>query len=322
MTSTMNNSTFQGLIPDSLDLSAYIAPEQSYSIRPANAFTDGAIDILSGRTDIKGLPLPWSKAAGLFAFRPGEVTVWTGYKAHGKSMMLSQIMIHAMCHGERGLIISPEFRPEAVLARKIRQAACTGTPDETFARGFLRWAGDGRLFLFDHQGSLSPETVTSVIRYAIDRHQVTHVVVDSLMKCGIAPDDFARQKRFVDDLQSIAHQAGIHLHLVAHARKGENDDKPARLHDVKGTSELCDMAENVLSAWKNKRKLEAQSRGDHCRDSEADALLIVDSQRNGEGWTGAIQLWFHQQSFQFIADPRVSPRSYLETIKQAQRGEQ
>ena len=313
-----SHSNFPGLIPDTIDLSSYMEPEQSYAIRPAHAFTDRALSILSGNNAIKGLPFPWSKTAGLFAFRPGELTVWTGYKAHGKSMALSQILLHAMCHGERCLIISPEFRPEAVLARKVRQAACTNVPDEQFARGFLEWAGDGRLFLFDHQGSLTPDTVTGVVRYAIDHHLVTHVVVDSLMKCGIAPDDFPRQKRFVDDLQCIAHQSGAHIHMVAHARKGESDDKPARLHDVKGTSELCDMAENVLSVWKHKKKLEAQSKGDRSRDNEPDALLIVDSQRNGDGWTGAIQLWFHQQSFQFLADPRVPPRSYLEALKHAQ----
>lgn len=310
----MNNAPFPGLIRDTLDLSAYLEPEQSYQIRPAHEFTEAALDILAGRAAVKGLPLPWAKAAHLLAFRPAEVTVWTGFKGHGKSMMLSQVCLHALYQGERVLIISPEFRPEAVLARKLRQAAATNAPAEAYARRFLRWAGDGRLYLFDNQGSLNPETVTSVIRYAVDRHQVTHVVVDSLMKCGIPPDDFARQKRFVDDLQSIAHQTGIHLHLVAHARKSENDEKPARLHDVKGASELCDMAENVVSTWKNKRKLEAASRGDKSKDNDPDALLIVDSQRNGEGWTGAIQLWFDQPSFQFIGDRFAEPRSWLDQV--------
>lgn len=76
------------------------------------------------------------------------------------------------------------------------------------------------MWLFDHQGSLSPETVTGVIRYAIEQHGVTHVLVDSLMKCGIGTDDYNRQKKLVDDpLATISHQSGAHLHLVAHARK-------------------------------------------------------------------------------------------------------
>jgi twinkle protein len=108
--------------------------------------------------------------------------------------------------------------------------------------------------------------------------------------------------RLVDDLQAIAHQTGAHVHLVAHARKGESDDKPARLHDVKGTSEICDIAENALSVWKNKRKLEAQSSGDLKRDGEPDALLVIDSKRNGDSWTGSVKLWFDPASFQFLSE--------------------
>ena len=307
----MSHTEFSGLIPDSIDISAYIDPEESVSVRPASYFTEKAIDILSGKKEAQGLALPWGKAADLFAFRPGEITTWTGYKAHGKSMLISQVMLHGMVSGERVFILSPEFRPEGILARKIRQAATCVNPSDDFARRFLRWAGDGRLYLFDHQGSLTPETVTGVIRYAVDSFAVTHVVVDSLMKCGIAPDDYARQKKLVDDLQTIAHQTGVHLHLVAHARKGESDDKPARLHDVKGTSEICDMAENVLSVWKNKRKLDAQSKGNTKHDDEPDALLTVDSQRNGDGWTGAISLWFDRRSFQFLAGPDYPPADYV-----------
>lgn len=301
---------FAGLIPDSIDLTDYMEPEQSHAVRPAHYFADKAIDILAGKKASKGLSLPWSKAADKFAFRPGELTVWTGYKAHGKSMLLSQVLLHAMTKGERVFILSPEFLPEGILARKIRQAATNAHPPEAFARRFLGWAGNSRLWLFDHQGSLTPDTVTGVIRYAMDQHAVNHVLVDSLMKCGIAPDDYTRQKKLVDDLQTIAHQTGVHLHLVAHARKGESDDKPARLHDVKGTSELCDMAENVLSVWKNKRKLDAQSNGNTKHDDEPDALLTIDSQRNGDGWTGSIRLWFHPGSFQFLGEAHHLPMSW------------
>lgn len=298
---------FAGLIPDSIDLSDYMEPEQSHAVRPAHYFADRAIDILAGRNAAKGLPLPWSKAADKFVFRPGELTVWTGFKGHGKSMLLSQVLLHAMTRGERVFVLSPEFRPEGILARKVRQATTNAHPPEDLSRRFLEWAGSNRLWLFDHQGSLSPDTVTGVIRYAVDQHAVNHVLVDSLMKCGIAPDDYTRQKRLVDDLQTISHQAGVHMHLVAHARKGESDDKPARLHDVKGTSELCDMAENVLSVWKNKRKLDAQSNGNAKHDDEPDALLTIDSQRNGDGWTGSIRLWFHPASFQFLGEANHPP---------------
>lgn len=295
-----NDLQFAGLVPDTIDLNKYMEPDQSVQVRRASFFANRVVDILSGNDDVKGLPLPWSKAVGKFAFRPGELSIWTGYKGHGKSLMISHILLHAMNEGEKVFVISPEFKPADVLARKVKQAAENGKPPEEFARRFLSWAGDDRMWLFNHQGALKPDTVIAVIRYAIHRHGVNHVLVDSLMKCGIGTDDYNRQKQFVDDLQSIAHESGIHLHLVAHARKGESDDKPPRLHDVKGTSELCDMAENVLTVWKNKPKHNAQSRGDTSKDNEHDALLTIDSQRNGDGWIGSIALWFHRPSGQFL----------------------
>lgn len=294
---------FPGLLPDSIDISAYVQPVERVAIRPASFFAERTMRVLSGDTSSAGLPLPWSKAHDVFAFRPGELTIWTGYKAHGKSLMLSQILLGALCCGERVLIISPEFRPEAVLARKIRQAAQCPNPADEFVQRFLAWAGDQRLWLFDHQGSLSPSTVLGIVRYAVDQHAVTHVLIDSLMKCGIATDDYNAQKQFVDELQSIAHQSGPHIHLVAHARKGQDDHAPPKLHDVKGTSELCDMAENVLTVWKNKRKLSEAAQGIGKRIDEPDGLLTIDSQRNGDGWTGSIALWFSPASFQFIGGP-------------------
>ena len=281
---------FPGIVPDTIDLSAYMdAGPDAVLVRPARDFVDRVLAELRGDESVSGVPLPWAKTDSLFAFRPGEMTVWTGFKGHGKSMLASQILLQAMARGERAFVMSPEFSVERLLIRKIRQAAQCHHPAEGFIRRFLGWAND-RLWLFDHQGGLKSETVTAVSRYAVDRHSVTHILIDSLMKCGIDTEDYERQKRFVDDLQSIAHQTGIHVHLVAHARKGENDDKPPNLHDVKGASEVCDMAENVLSVWKNKRKMKAQSLGNHGRDDEMDAILTVESQRNGDGWTGSIKL--------------------------------
>lgn len=305
---------FAGLIQDTIDLSEYMDANQVQRVRPASYFADRAVDVLLGRNITKGLPLPWSKAVGKFSFRPGELTIWTGYKGHGKSLLISQCLLHALNEGERVFILSPEFKAADVLARKIRQAAENDRPPESFARRFLDWAGDGRLWLLDHQGSLKPDIVKAVIRYAIDQFDVSHILVDSLMKCGIGTDDYNGQKRFVDDLQSIAHQTGIHLHLVAHAKKPSDpsgEDKPPRLHDVKGTSELCDMAENVLTVWKNKRKLNALSRGDRALDDQPDGMLTVDSQRNGDGWIGAIALWFHQPSGQFIGSPGSSTMPWV-----------
>jgi twinkle protein len=131
-------------------------------------------------------------------------------------------------------------------------------------------------------------------------------VIDSLMKCGIPPDDYAGQKQMVDQLQSIAHANPLHIHLVAHARKGESDEKPARLHDIKGASEIGDMVENVISVWRNKPK----EKGDPKRSGEPDALMIVEAQRNCGGWVGQLPLNYERNAMIY----HETHRNYREYI--------
>lgn len=227
------------------------------------------------------------------------------------SMLLSQAMLHCMRLNQRVLIVSPEFKPEEVLARKCRQESGSSRPPSDFVDRWFEYAKT-RLWLFDHQGALQSDNVVALCRYAATQLEINHIVIDSLMKCGIGvgSDDYSKQKSFVDKLQSVAHQCGPHIHLVAHARKGASDDSPAGLHDVKGTSEIGDMAENVFSVWRNKPKHKAMSAGDQSKASEPDALLVCEAQRNGSGWNGSLQFWFDPQSCQYIESLNDNPRCF------------
>ena len=228
------------------------------------------------------------------------------------SQMLSQVMLHCMRLNSRVLIISPEFKPEEVLARKCRQESGSSRPPESFVNDWFDYASK-RLWLFDHQGALKADNVVALCRYAVATFGINHIVIDSLMKCGIGvgSDDYSKQKHFVDKLQSVAHQTGPHIHLVAHARKGSSDDSPPGLHDVKGTSEIGDMAENVFTVWRNKPKHKSMSAGDQSKSHEPDAILTCESQRNGSGWNGALQFWFDPQSGQFLESLNDNPRCYM-----------
>lgn len=299
------------IIPDSVDLSAFTEPENVHQIRAADRFKKKTLDILSHKNQAIGCPLPWGKTREVIELRPGELSIWTGYKGHGKSMLLSQAMLGCMRRGQKVLIISPEFKPEEVLARKCRQESGSSAPSTSFVNRWFDYAKT-RLWLFDHQGALKSDNVVALCRYAVAEFGVQQIVIDSLMKCGIGvgSDDFSKQKAFVDALQSVAHQSGPHIHLVAHARKGSSDDTPPGLHDVKGTSEIGDMAENVFAVWRNKGKHKAQSTGDNSRHDEPDALLICESQRNGSGWNGKLQFWFDSGSMQFLEHPEDNAICY------------
>jgi twinkle protein len=130
---------------------------------------------------------------------------------------------------------------------------------------------------------------------------VVRGVIDSLMKCGIAEDDYTRQKNFLDQLCSIARDTDCHVHLIAHSRKGADEMKPPGKMDVKGSGAITDQVDNVLAVWRNKKKELDIEKGDFAGKSDPDCLLICDKQRNGE-WEGRVALWLDRESMQYTED--------------------
>jgi twinkle protein len=155
--------------------------------------------------------------------------------------------------------------------------------------------------MYDQTGTVKASKVLGVIYYAAETYGVRQFVVDSLMKCGIDDDDYGGQKKFIDQLCAAAKDTGCHIHLVTHARKGVDEMSMTNKMDVKGSGTITDQADNVFTAWRNKRKEELVAKGqatDEDLDSP-DAMLNCDKQRNGE-WEGKIALWLDKKSLRYL----------------------
>lgn len=282
---------FPGFVEDNINLSAFMEPAQAHKVKSAMAFRDQLIRLISGDGE-RGATTPWAGFDGKFEFRPSELTVWSGYKGHGKSLVISQALEKFINNNQKVFIISPEFPAHQVLKRMMIQGLGV---HNTTAQNAIKWlnAVDESLWLYDQQSSLKPKDIPALCRYAVETHGVDHILIDSLMKCGLAPDDYAGQKNLVDQIQQVAHRTKVHVHLVAHGKKA-GDEKMGGLHDVKGASEIADMAENVIIVWRNKAK---ELQGD--KQGEPDCIVKVEAQRNGDGWIGQIPLFFKKSSFTF-----------------------
>ena len=282
-----------------VDLAGYMTEQVEHNVKPASDYKLLLRDRLVNRQggDPNATVLPFNSLRGKFEFRQHELTIWTGYKGHGKSLMISQALMASIHRGKRVFIISPEFRPESVLERMLYQHSATTTPGVRHIDEFMAFLLE-RMWLYDAQASLKPDDVVALCRYGADKLQADHILIDSLMKCGMGPDDYAGQKQFVDRIQSVAHANPLHIHLVAHARKTNDDSKPPRLHDIKGASEIADMAENVLVVWRNKEK----EKNPEQKHDEPDASLSVEAQRNADGWIGTVHL-NHDPDAQLFMEP-------------------
>lgn len=276
---------------DTIDFAKYMdATDSDHKVRPASDYCNEVIEYFHGSGKNLGATMPWEKTKDKIAFRPYEVTVWGGYNGHGKSLVIGQVMIHFMRHLLlKTCIASMEMKPHLTLARMCRQAA-NGRPDVGYIQTFHKGT-DGLLWLYDQQGTIKGDKMAAVIRYAHERHGVVHFVIDSLLKCGYAEDDYTGQKMFVDQLCSIARDTGVHIHLVHHSRKGKDEYGIPGKHDMKGTGSIIDQVDNLIIVWRNKKKEQEMQQNDMSNCDKHDACLVIEKQRNGE-WEGKFNFWF------------------------------
>lgn len=294
-------------LDDEIDFSAYMRDtECSAKVRAASAFADELVAEFKPKVPGSEPEMFSTKLRGLVGFRPGEVTAWAGYNGHRKSMFTGQVALDLCVQKQRTLIVSLEMSPARTLARMARQASAVSRPSGPFLEAFSAWT-DGRLWLFDHQGRITPDLCLAVLRYFAEHLQGQHVFIDSMMMVCKSEEHMDEQKQFTTDLVRVAQETGLHVHLVAHCRKPQTgEDKPPTKYDLRGSAAISDQCPNVVTIWANKAKAAKLQADPHdmTAQAECDALVSVEKQRNGE-FEGRIKLWFHQQSLRFL-DDRVS----------------
>lgn len=282
-------------LEDDIDFSEYEEEtDAQHRVRKASAYRDDVVSFFHSKTERKQATLPWGKTAHMIGFRPGEVTLWGGMNGHGKSLVLGQAAIGFARQKQRIVIASMEMQPVVTIARMCRQEHGRSPSVEHIHR-FHAWT-DGLIWVYDQMGAVRSNKMLAVMRYCAEVIKADHFIIDSLMKCGIAEDDYTAQKTFLDQICAIGKDSGMHCHLVAHSRKAKDEFSPPGKMDVKGTGSITDQVDNVITVWRNKKK-EADV-ADGRASSAPDCLLICDKQRNGE-WEGKIGLWFDRETSAF-----------------------
>lgn len=284
---------------DGVDFREYLefcGKQESQSLVPLSSAAARIWDRMQQGPSHFGDPLPWQKTHGKIRFRPGEISVWAGMNGHGKSLVLSHCSIVWMLYGPVA-VASLEMPIDALGERFSRQAL--GRRDiglEDFGR--VMASTDEKYWIYDETDTVESERVLGMAIYAIKELGCRHVIIDSLVKCGLRMGDASaqEQKSFVDRLCWIAKTYRAHIHLVHHMRKGNGEYEPGNKMDVKGAGEITDLADNVLLQWRNKPKENRLAKGE--QDDGPDAVLTVAKQRHGE-WEGPILLWLDKTSQQF-----------------------
>jgi twinkle protein len=238
-----------------------------------------------------------------FEFRPGEVTVWTGYNGHGKSLLLNQVLIGVMEQGERVCVFSGEMTPERQGKRMAKQLGGLDRPAPAYLDHMAEWLHD-RMWLFALVGSASIDRLLTVFNYGYKRYGIRHVVIDSLMMTDVqadGPGSMTSQKDVMRKLAGFARQNGVHVHLVAHPRKSVDERRMPGKQDVSGSGIITDAADNVFAVWS------AQKQDVDPADDEPDAFLELHKNRNGETQHRRLALFFNRECMQFSTSSQRRP---------------
>src|SRR5688572_6864969 len=190
-----------------------------------------------------------------------------------------------------------------------KQASGIDRPEPDEITAALSWLERG-ILLYDVVGKANVDQLIKVFDYARGRYGCDQFIVDSLMRLGVASDDYVGQEKAVFKLVDWAVSQKVHLHVVAHARKAGIQGGAPETEDVKGAMEIGANAFNIVTVWRNReledeiKKLEAQalaiqkedpkkaellSEGVEKKKKEPGVLLNVAKQRNGD-FEGKVRL--------------------------------
>lgn len=301
------------------DMDAVIAAASNLDpegLKRASDYTDKVIHLFwPAHEQPEGYGLPYGRLINKLLFRPAEMTLWSGAAGSGKSQLISDCIPHWIKQGSRICLASLEMQGAQTLRRMCKQVGDVDRPTAPFIEAILAYLDTG-LLLYERVGKASVQALLEVFDYARAKYGCDQFVVDSLMRLGIAGDDYTGQEKAVFSLVDWTIQHNVHLHLVAHARKGLAGAGAPETEDIKGAMEIGANAFNILTVWRNRKHEEAiaNAKTDEERkalEEQSGVTLNVAKQRNGdfEGKTG---LWFDQETYRYESAPGRSGRRYID----------
>lgn len=247
---------------------------------------------------------PFDEHGDKLRFYDGGYTVWSGYPGTGKTTLLRQLECHLLHRGKGVFIAHLEEDPGDSLIRAAGVAFGTSLPTQQQLQWFMDWNAD-ILRVWGIIGLASHRDLFGTMQ-ALALKGCKHFVIDSLMCLDVPSDDYEKQRKFANDLSTLARVTRTHIHLVAHPRKVISADQEPDINDVAGSSDLIRLADNVIFIRRG------QVATNHYGVTAMQ--IVVKKNRHDPSFIGNIAGWFNRDIRQYVADQFTSTaRRYLPT---------
>lgn len=268
-------------------------PFQSNIIKGPEAFSEEIYNFHSGQFS-KGTLTGWRSFDDLLGgLRFNELTILTGETASGKTTWATNLEFRLTKENHPVLIASFEMKPLTILKKMIQME--TGYPFFELSKkdvgSSLKAISERPIYFIDVYGEIGIKELKDSIYYAKRRHSIEFVILDHLHFFLRYSGDQERQAidQALRDIKSWAMDLDIHIILIVHPTKLTYDNKVVHLNDLKGSSGLKQIPDNVLSIWRSRD-------GNDLKNPQNEIVLHILKVRDDEGNEGKVIFNFDKRS--------------------------
>ncbi len=216
---------------------------------------------------------PWVKLNDYtHGFRKGEMITLCAGSGTGKSTVCKELAYHFLTQKLRVGYIALEESLQRTLQGVMGIALNTPLHlDETVEIPILKSAfdsllGSGRLFLYDHFGSMDGDRLIEQITYLATAEEVDVVILDhlTLVISGIELDERKALDVICTKLRQCVEATGVGLILVSHLRrpqgKAHEEGQTVSPSDLRGSSGILQLSDLCISCSRNQQSTDAGER--------------------------------------------------------------
>ncbi len=268
-------------------------PFGSKIIKSPDAFFEDVLKLYEGKT-ASGIRTGLKSFDDLLGgLRANELSILTGETGSGKTTFAAHLGYRVAKANRPVLIASFEMKPPTIIRKIIQSEA--GHSLFPFNRDifspYFTYVSSLPIHFVDVYGEIGTPELKDAIYYAKRRHGIEFVLLDHLHFFLKYSADYERQAidQALKDIKSWAMDLDIHILLIVHPTKLTYDNKVVHLNDLKGSSGLKQIPDNVFSIWRDRTL-------DSVKNPENEILLHLLKVRSDDGNEGQVILTFDKRS--------------------------
>lgn len=227
--------------------------------------TDLSLDYLMEQDAIFAFELHYPKLSQILrGIRKGEITMFAAGSGCGKSTLVREIAYHLMmAHGLKlGYVALEESVKKTALGLLALDLNVpmgdlflkrSIVSPEQFSESHKKTIDNGRLYLYDHFGSLESENLLAKLRYMAVACEVDFIILDhiSIVVSGIEEGE---ERRIIDNvmtqMRSMVESTGVGMMVITHLKvpEGKPHEEGGRvtLSQLRGSGALKQLSDSII----------------------------------------------------------------------------